>query len=265
MRALILLPPSEGMAEGGTGPGWDPAEGRFGALATERAAVARLLAAVMAGPAPATAKLLGVGGAHLARAVAANAAVVGAPTSPACERYRGVVHTHLDTASLSPSAADRAADELVVVSGLLGLVGWHDPVPDHRLKMGARLGELGRLSRWWRAPIRAQLDPLATDRPVVDLLPAEHADALEPAGPPRLRVRFTDAVPGGGTRRASGHAAKAVKGRLARHLVERSGDVAAALASFAAEGWTFDEAASDLDPGPSRGGDAVYVRSIAAS
>lgn len=254
----ILLPPSEGKAEGGGGPGWDPAGGRFGSLAPERLVVGRALAAAVQDPS--AAQLLGVGGTHLARAVAADLALLGAPTLPAHERYRGVVHTHLDPATLRPAAATRAAAEVVFVSGLLGLVGWSDPVPDYRIKMGARLPPLGRLSRWWRPAIAAQLRPLLGEHLVVDLLPTEHADAWDHDGPERLRVRFVDLTPSGGVRRASGHAAKAVKGRLARHLLSRRGDPRRSLAGFTADGWTFDATSSTLRPRTGRCGEAVFTR-----
>jgi uncharacterized protein len=258
----LLLPPSEGKAAGGDGPGWDPADGRFGALAPERLAVARLLAAHMAGPDDVVGKLLGVGGRHLERARAADAAVVGAPTLPARQRYEGVVHAHIGPETLDPVATARAVEEVVVVSGLLGLAGWDDPLPDYRLKMGARLGELGRLSRWWRPTIAEQLRPIVEERLVIDLLPGEHADAWEHDHPNRLRVRFEEVAASGRARRASGHAAKAVKGRLARHLLSRSGDPLDALADFAAEGWVFDEERSVLRAASRTAGDAVYVRNV---
>jgi uncharacterized protein len=259
----ILLPPSEGKAAGGVEPPWDPAAGRFPTLAEARADVAEALAgAVTAGDEASTAKLLGVRGEHLERAVAADRALVGAPTMPAAARYQGVVHLHIGLDTLTATARRRASAELVVVSAVLGAVGLDDPAPDYRLKMGASLGGLGRLSRWWRPALAEVLDPLASDGgTVVDLLAAEQADAWTFDGPGRIRVRFEDAAPGGGTRRASGHAAKAVKGRLARHLVGRGRTgVPRALAAFAADGWEWDDAASDLRPTAGRSAAAVYVR-----
>ena len=83
----LLLPPSEGKAASGDpGQPWAPASGQFGAhLGVRRAQVAAALAELGGG----TEKLLGVGGAHLARAQEANEHLVGAPSLPAAQRYTG--------------------------------------------------------------------------------------------------------------------------------------------------------------------------------
>jgi uncharacterized protein len=224
----VLLPPSEGKAAGGTRTRWDPSAGRFGALGARRAELAAALAAAGGGDA----KLLGVGGAHLERARRANATLVGAPTLPAGRRYTGVVYDHLDLASLPPDARKRARSALVVLSGLLGAVGIDDPVPDYRLKMGARLAPFGTLGRWWRDDLSAELNTWLRGRVVVDLLPNEHAAAWTPAGTATvLRVVF---VEGDGSRQGAvvGHDAKAAKGLLVRHLLLAGGDPRDALASF---------------------------------
>lgn len=229
-RLAVLLPPSEGKAPGGDGPAWSPADGTFGALAERRAEVADALARAGGGDA----KLLGVGGAHLERAQAANAALVGAATLPAARRYTGVVHDHLGLATLPAAARRRASASVVVVSGLLGAVALGDPVPDYRLKMGARLAPMGTLSRWWRDALSAELNAWLQGRVVVDLLPNEHAAAWLPA-PDRattiVRVSFAERA-GGRPGAVVGHDAKAAKGLLARHLLLAGGDPRKALASF---------------------------------
>jgi hypothetical protein len=224
----VLLPPSEGKAPDGDGPGWDPGDGVFGPrLARPRTAVATALRRAKGGDE----KLLGVKGPALERARAANRTVVGAPTLPAWRRYTGVVWDHLDIAGLDRRARTRAADAVVVVSGMAGLVALDDPLPDHRLKLGVRLGALGRVDAFWRADLSAALDDHLAGRTVVDLLPKEHAAAWTP-DPTRyrlLRVRFVEA---GG--RVGGHTAKAAKGLLARALLA-SRDPDAVL-----EGWRHD-------------------------
>lgn len=229
-RLALLLPPSEGKAAGGDGPAWSPGQGTFGALAARRAEVAAALAAAGGGDA----KLLGVGGAHLERARAANAALVGAPTLPAARRYTGVVHDHLGLASLPVGVRRRAAGSVVVVSALLGVAAIGDPVPDYRLKMGARLAPLGTLSRWWRDALSAELNAWLRGRVVVDLLPNEHAAAWEPPsekGTTVVRVSFTERA-GDRTGAVVGHDAKAAKGLLARHLLLTAGDPRRALDTF---------------------------------
>jgi hypothetical protein len=214
-KVVILLPPSEGKAEGGRGAPWSPDAGTFGTqLASRRAAVAKALRRAKGGDE----HLLGVRGANLDRARHANRSLVGAPTMPAWQRYTGVVWDHLAPADLT--AAQRRS--IIVVSGLHGLIRGDDPIPDYRLKIGVNLAPLGYLSTWWRTALSDalgdELDGGATRRGatrfVIDLLPAEHRAAWVPDGVDGVSVVLRDR---GG--RSGGHFAKAAKGELARHLL----------------------------------------------
>ena len=222
----ILLPPSEGKAEGGRTPRWKAGSGTFGsALRRPRAEVVAALLAAKGGDA----KLLGVSGQHLARAQESNRELDGAPTVPACERYTGVVWGHLSPDTLSAKARARAVDSVVVVSGLLGLVGFDDPVPDYRVKMGASLKPMGKLSTWWRDPLSTTLNDWADGRVVIDLLPNEHRAAWTPSDSMREHVVVSFVEKSG---KVAGHDAKAAKGLLARHLLEKPGDPMEALRSW---------------------------------
>jgi hypothetical protein len=100
---MLLLPPSEGKAEGGRRRTaiWTPDTGSFGAhLGELRGEVVEALAVAHGGDH----KLLGVKGDHLLRAQSANSTLIGAPVLPAWQRYTGVVWDHLDPATL-PAAA----------------------------------------------------------------------------------------------------------------------------------------------------------------
>jgi cytoplasmic iron level regulating protein YaaA (DUF328/UPF0246 family) len=209
----LLLPPSEGKAVGGTSRRWEPDSGTFSALADRRTQLSDALVAVHGG----SEKLLGVKGDHLDRAQAANVSLVGAPSLPAWRRYTGVVWDHLDPATLA--ATDRR--RIVVVSGLLGLVRGDDPVPDYRLKMGATLAPIGKLSTWWRDDLSATLSRYAAGRTakqprvIVDLLPKEHRAAWIPdARINAVSIEFVD--PSG---KPGGHFAKAAKGEFARAIL----------------------------------------------
>lgn len=204
---ILLLPPSEGKAIGGTGAGWEPEAGSFAALAPRRAEVVEALAAAGGGDR----RLLGVSGHHLDRAQSANLSLIGSPTLPAWRRYTGVVWEHLGPVTL-PAAARR---RIVVVSGLLGLVRGDDPVPDYRLKMGANLPPLGTLSRWWHDALGDALGRRARRQVIVDLLPREHRAAWTPT--PATRGVYVDLVTADG--RPGAHAAKAAKGSLARAIL----------------------------------------------
>ena len=218
----LLLPPSEGKAPGGDGPGWDPASGRFGAeLAGNRRAIARALARAKGGDA----KLLGVKGEALERAQQANRRLVGAPCLPAVQRFTGVVWDNLDVAGLPLAARARAHESVLVVSALGGIVALDDPVPDHRLKLSVSIAPIGRVATFWRPTISDVLGDHLAGALVIDLLPGEHAAAWIP-DTDRFTHRKVRLV--GRHGEIGGHFAKAAKGRLARALL-RSANPDAAL------------------------------------
>ena len=228
---LILLPPSEGKVAAGRPPrGPDSFAGELGA--PRDAVLVELGRLVRTGSAATRARVLGVRGELLERALAATDALVQgtAPVLPAWKRYAGVVWAGLDPATLTPSDRRR----ILVPSGLYGMTTAADPVADYRLKMLVSLGRIGRLSTFWRPSVTAALAHRARGRVVIDLLPAEHAHALDLTGLDRttrvVRVRFVDAD----GRRAVGHEAKSAKGRLARVLLDDGLDAAD---GFRFEGW----------------------------
>ena len=110
---------------------------------------------------------------------------------PAIERYTGVLYDALDHRSLSAAHRRRLDASVVIFSGLWGAVAPADPIPDYKLKMGAALAPMGKLSTWWRAPLSARLGELAAGRHVWNLLPNEHAAAWDPPdGLEQWTVRF---------------------------------------------------------------------------
>ena len=237
MTVHLLLPPSEGKAAGGHRRRRRSA---FPALAERRALVIDALATACADSGAAE-RVLGVRGELLDRALGAVAEVAGGapPLLPAWQRYTGVVWEHLAPASLPEEMLGR----ILVPSGLLGLTTALDPVPDYRLKLSVSLPDVGRLDRWWRPAVTEVLIKKLRGRPVVDLLPAEHAAAIDwdrlSSRVPITRVRFVSADGS----RAVGHAAKATKGRLARLLITEG---RAAASRFRWDGWAASKDGDDL-------------------
>ncbi len=223
-QPLVLLPPSEGKAEGGDGPPW--ASGRAADPALDR---------------------------HR-RIVLGEAARTGAvrrrgPTVPAMERYTGVLYRELEWASLGPPARGRGTEQVRIVSGLWGLVAPGDAIPDYRLKMSARLDELGRLSTWWRPRLAPELAARTEGAVVWDLLPQEHEAAVDwSACRPiqRITVRFVDTED-----RTVSHWNMLLKGSLVRWILQEQPDGPGALASFDHPlGYRFDAGAYSLDADP---------------
>jgi len=251
---MILLPPSEGKAIGGSGPAWpaatigaSSAAGSMvaGDLDARRLQVAAALGRAMKRSKAARGKLLGVKGEALTAATATNLEVLTGPTRPAIERYTGVLYGALDAASLPAAHRRRLATQVRILSGLWGVVGPADPIPDYKLKMGASLAPLGKLSTWWRPMVTAVLAPEVAGRVVWNLLPNEHAAAWAPApvagGDPSdgaartvISVRFLDQVVRAGRVElvAVSHWNKLLKGALVRHVLATQLAEPAGLADF---------------------------------
>ena len=140
---LILLPPSEGKAGGGTGSPWADSPQSFPDLSVHRRKVIAALADAMAGPVEARSRILGVGPAKADEAAAANRSVDSTPTLPAIQRYTGVLYDALDYPALSAAVRHGVDRQVVIFSGLWGAVRPADPIPDYKLKMGATLPGLG--------------------------------------------------------------------------------------------------------------------------
>lgn len=222
---VLLLPPSEGKAAGGVGT-WKAGEGQFAELERTRRLVIGAVRALLREGAD-LGQVTETSGALAERAREAWRLVVAgrAPSLPAWQRFTGVVWEHLEPEALTEAQRRR----IVVVNGLTGLSLGTDPVPDFRLKMSVNLPGLGRVDRRWEPLLAPALTEWAKGRPVVNLLPAEHARAVGPL-PNEIKVSFLTRG-----RASAGHGAKAVKGRLARTLLR---DGPGAVEAFEWEAWT---------------------------
>lgn len=220
-QPVILLPPSESKAPKGDGPSWSP--GTMADVGLDGSRKQLLRAARAAGATPRR-----------------------AGTLVAMERYTGVLYRELAWATLSEAARRRGDDQVRTVSGLWGLVAPPDPIPPYRLKMSASLEGVGRLTAWWRPRLAPVVAELTAGRLVWDLLPIEHAAAMDwstCAPHQRVTVRFVDAAG-----RTVSHWSKLLKGSVVRWLLTEQPDGPEALSEFRHPlGYRFDARASSLD------------------
>lgn len=186
-------------------------------------------------------KLLGVGKVAVRPATAANLAVEQSGTLPAIERYTGVLYGALDAKSLPAPARRRLDARVLISSGLWGAVAPSDPIPDYKLKMGASLPRLGKLSTWWRSQLDPTLDNLARGRVVWDLRPGEHAASWRIGDTPIsiIDVKFLEERPNRGLVTVS-HWNKLLKGALTRHLVTIGNPTIDCLSEFTFEGFGWE-------------------------
>lgn len=225
-RVLILLPPSEGKAPGGSGPALDPAALAFPKLAPTRRALVRALTKLSKGRAATALDTLGLT-AGQAGELEANKVLASAATMPAADRYTGVLYEALDLPGLraaDPAAYARAEASVLTFSGLWGVVRPSDAIPAYRLSGGVTLPVLGPVAKVWRDALGTALTPAAAHGLVVDLRSSAYTGLwrIPPAGAENtvtvrvLHERIVDGVP---KRSVVSHFNKATKGRLARALL----------------------------------------------
>ncbi|MFU8839984.1 MAG: peroxide stress protein YaaA [Nitriliruptoraceae bacterium] len=220
-RPVVLLPPARGKTPGGAGPRYGAALDAAHPLTPARRTV--LAAAVDAARTlddDALARLAGVRHRDVDHARTLLRHLETAPTLPVGVRTAGIVHRNAGLAE----ATDRAAAlpvEVLLVSGLLGIAGLDEPMPDHRLELAVTLPPLGGLATFWRRALADHLDERLAGRAVIDLLPGEHARAVEPAL--RGRAGWTQVAferPDGSAANAA--RTKVAKGRLVAALLARA-------------------------------------------
>ena len=231
---LILLPPSEGKSSGGDGLPWSKTKQSFPELESARKEVIKALKTAMKAPVGERSKLLGVGEAKTDEATKANLSVGAGKTLPAIDRYTGVLYDALEYGSLSEKLKKRVDSQVVIFSGLWGILRPGDHVPDYKLKMGAKLPALGKPSSFWNPLISSSLAKAASGV-VWDLLPNEHSAGWDPSiAGTRIRVSFLDDVVKNKKRTlvTVSHWNKLLKGSLVRFLVESQIDDPSGLKGF---------------------------------
>jgi cytoplasmic iron level regulating protein YaaA (DUF328/UPF0246 family) len=220
----ILLPPSEAKTAGGRGRRLSarPDES-IGPLAGGRAQTMAALQQLLArGRASAATGLL-LPPAVVDDSIAANAGAHAAPTTPALNRYTGVVYLGLSAATLSGPARRVAERSVLIFSGLFGVVRGNEGVPNYRVPGKANLPGLGIASTFWRPILDDVLPPLLGSHLVIDL---RSGDYLAMWRPPRelaarvVSVRVLSPRPGT-TPGVISYPSKFGKGQLTRALVER--------------------------------------------
>ncbi len=208
---LVLLPPSETKAPDGDGAPLDLAALGTPELTPVRERLVRALVDLVADP-PAARTALGLSPGQDAE-LARNAALCTSPTTPAIQRYTGVLYDALAVRTLTRAQRARADRRLAVGSALFGLVRAGDPIPAYRLSAGCTLPGLPPLRALWRRALGPVL--AGSGELVVDLRSAAY-QSLAPV-PGAVTVDVVS-VRADGSRTVVSHANKAHKGLVARLL-----------------------------------------------
>ncbi|MGW1914169.1 peroxide stress protein YaaA [Streptomyces sp. NPDC002076] len=214
---LVLLPPSEGKANSGEGAPLELSSLSLPGLTAARQAALTELVELCTGDEEKAREVLGLSE-GLRGEIAKNAGLPTAGARPAGEIYTGVLYDALGLATLDAAARRRAADSLLVFSGLWGAVRVTDPIPSYRCSMGVKLPGLGALAGHWRAPMAEVVPEAAGDGLVLDLRSSAYSAAWKPKGELAGRTA-TVRVLHAPTRKVVSHFNKATKGRMVRSLL----------------------------------------------
>jgi uncharacterized protein len=218
---LVLLPPSEGKASGGTGPAVDLATLSWPSLTDTRRLVGDALATLCRDDPPAARRALGLSEA-LDPDRAADAELWTSPTRPAGQRYTGVLYDTLGYPALPAAARRRADASLVTLSGLWGAVRPTDLVPAYRIGIGTRLPGLPGLPALWHRSMAAALDADVLAQGAIDLRSSGYDRMWRPAGDVAATVTRVVVLGPTGARAATSYISKVVKGALAAGMVRRA-------------------------------------------
>jgi uncharacterized protein len=209
----ILLPPSEGKAAPAEGDAVDLGSLAFAEQLTgRREALLDALGRLPRLPAAEAVKQLGVSKGQ-AGEIAVDAALREAPAAPAAQVYTGVLYDRLQLPEL-PAEKRR---QVLIASALWGFLRPEDRIPYYRFSAKARLDDIGPLAAWWREALTEAL-PDEPGEVIVDMRSAAYAAAWKPQRATLLAVgAFRES---GGKRKPVTHMAKAVRGGVARALLQ---------------------------------------------
>jgi len=215
---LILVPPSEGKALPVELPPVELGSLLLPELTPTRTRLVKSLIRLARGRGPAALTALGLTESQ-AGELAHNRELLSAPAGRADEVYTGVLYDALDLPGLRRRGI--ATDNVLIFSGLWGVLRPGDRIPRYRCSAGAKLPVLGSASSVWRKALRLPLAAHVGDQLVVDLRSGAYASLWAPGGN-AVTIRVLHERESGGvlTRSVVSHFNKATKGRLTRALLE---------------------------------------------
>jgi cytoplasmic iron level regulating protein YaaA (DUF328/UPF0246 family) len=214
----ILLPPSEGKTPAQTGPTLDLESLSVPELTKQRKRV--LTELKKTSKRRDALELLGVGK-SLAEDVERNTALDTIPCAPALLTYSGVLYEAMGAGELVAAAADDQSlterlHNVQVFSALFGRVHGLDIIPAYRLAMKTELGNLGKLTSFWK-PILAETCSLEPAEVALDCRSSDYRSAWP--GPHGQIVLMGAVTDNDGKRRVVSHWAKFYRGQFAGRLL----------------------------------------------
>lgn len=194
-------------------------------------------------------ELFGIKGDTLETSVQANLNIYEAPLMSALDRYGpGVLYQAMDFPTLPTGAQRRLLEEGVIFSGLFGILRPDDLIPEYRLSMDANVPGIGKVSKYWKKELSAELNKTLEGRFVWNLLPKIHEEAWDDTHSysEMVRVKFMRRV--SGELKSVTHDVKTLRGKLVNFVVQETlEDLEMLLEWRHPSGYKIDESLSSFD------------------
>jgi uncharacterized protein len=191
----------------------------------------------------------------LARSARADLALWGEkdqPSGPALFAFTGLVYKYIDAATLEPEAVKRAQKNLIILSGLYGLLRPLDRIQAYRLEMGAKWAPkpAKNMAIYWRETLTGSVNAkLKRGEPIINLAAQEYVKVLdiEALKSALISPVFKERRPDGTLKTAPVHA-KMARGAMARFILSTGSEAPADLLQFGEMGWEADGEAPPAGP-----------------
>lgn len=163
------------------------------------------------------------------------------PATAALFAFTGLVYKYVEAAELDAPALKAAQRDLLILSGLYGLLRPSDRIENYRLEMGSRWapGRAKNLVQWWRDELTAALNArLKKGEPILNLAAQEYTAALDEKAlkGPLISPVFKERNADGSLKNVSVHA-KMARGAMVRWCLRNDVPDPAGLLAFGELGW----------------------------
>ena len=165
----------------------------------------------------------------------------------ALQLYGGEVYKQLHCETMSPQVFERAKSDILILSGLYGILRAEDRIQPYRLDPKDRVGINGKLLiDYWKPKISRYLMNL-DDHDFVLLCSQEYEDLIDPKklSTSKRFIRIVFMEQENNIRSVKGMYAKTARGKFARTTLENQIDSINELKKLSIDSYCYDEYASD--------------------
>ena len=169
--------------------------------------------------------------------------------TPAMFTFTGDVYQGLHADTLSEKEVDSAQDQLLILSGLYGVLRPMDAILPYRLEMGTKISVTDHkdLYAFWKKDVTKYINTHYKGRTLINLASNEYASVIDKKTLklPVVEVVFKDFS--NGKYKIVSFFAKKARGLFARYMLESAPKSIEELRAFSADGYFFDASISEAN------------------